>query len=81
MATQTKPHQCGGCDIRWGGFNTAHCKICHETFGVPANFDKHRKGDLDHRVCVDPTSVGLHMDDRGVWVKLDMREWDDRTEV
>jgi hypothetical protein len=65
------PHGCGGCDTRWGGFRTAHCGACHETFTTPANFDLHRAGSKDKRhdqgECSDPATRGLVINERGPW--------------
>lgn len=57
----SQPHECAGCDNRWGGLNTAHCAACHRTFTSPTAFDKHRAGKFtdDTRHCEDPASVGL----------------------
>lgn len=55
------PHVCR-CGVRWGGWKTAHCTACHETFSTVANFDKHRQGphsDVTPRICVPPAAVGL----------------------
>lgn len=52
---------CVRCPARWGGFKTAHCRACGETFTVVAAFDKHRVGSHtdDSRHCVHPATVGL----------------------
>jgi hypothetical protein len=59
------PHGCGGCDNRWGGFRTAHCGACHETFTTPANFDRHRLQDE----CAPPADRGLVLNERGQWAQ------------
>lgn len=41
----------------------AHCTVCHETFGGASGFDLHRKDGW----CLNPNSVGLSADDRGIW--------------
>lgn len=43
--------------MRW------HCAVCHQTFAVGADLDRHRR---DGR-CLDPASMGLHTDERGAW--------------
>lgn len=45
---------CGGCDNQWGGLAEAHCSLCHHTFSVVRNFDKHfgKAGE-----CVAPALV------------------------
>ena len=51
------------------GYRAEHCAACCETFSGTTAGDRHRKG-THHpaaRVCVDPASVGLHMDKKGVW--------------
>lgn len=55
------------CGKSWGGLKAEHCTGCHETFSGTAAGDRHRKGPGDDRHCVDPASVGLHRDARGVW--------------
>lgn len=48
-----QPHSCNGCDARWGGYNTAHCAGCHETFTGIGGFEKHRfRG-----ACLDPATM------------------------
>lgn len=41
----------------------AHCRMCCETFGGISGFDLHRQNGW----CLDPASVGLSADDRGIW--------------
>jgi len=69
------PHECDGCHQRWGGYNTAHCCGCHETFTGITAFDAHRTGSHTEtgesivdkgrteprgpRRCITPESVGL----------------------
>lgn len=59
-------HHCGKCPSRWGGYNTAHCGACHETFTGITAFDKHRAGSHAQgtRHCVPPQEVGLIPSDR-----------------
>ena len=60
MAVAVLPHSCSKCDARWGGYNTAHCVACGETFTGVTSFDKHRQGShAKKRYCVHPESVGL----------------------
>jgi len=49
------PHHCQGCPKRWNGYNTGHCKVCHETFSGITAFDKHRVNGK----CRPPAEVGL----------------------
>lgn len=42
------------CGAAWGGLRTAHCAICHETFGGVGTFDKHKPGQ-----CRDPQDCGM----------------------
>lgn len=46
----------------------AHCGSvgCHRTFGGIRGFDLHRIGDLDKRICRDPTEFGF-VEREGVW--------------
>ncbi|MCL4780333.1 MAG: hypothetical protein KJ049_09090 [Gammaproteobacteria bacterium] len=39
------------------------CRGCGEYFSTVANFDKHRR----NGACVDPATVGLLVDHRGIW--------------
>lgn len=59
--TAKLPNECGTCQARWGGYNTAHCSGCHLTFTGLSAFDKHRDGShaKSTRHCVSPESVGL----------------------
>lgn len=45
---------------------TALCSVCHESFGVVRNFDKHR----DNGWCLDPATIGLRKDVNGHWREL-----------
>jgi hypothetical protein len=51
----------------------AHCGAegCHRTFGSVSGFDAHRRGDADHRHCIDPALItkdgGMHLDRHGIW--------------
>src|SRR5262245_55341581 len=56
-ARMPTPHACGGCDARWGGFNTAHCGTCHKTFGGVSGFDAHRSDGT----CLDPATIGMRL--------------------
>jgi hypothetical protein len=57
MATQY--HGCSKCPAKWTGLSPCHCSGCHQTFGgiTGRNFK-----------CLDPTSIGLALNDAGVWV-------------
>lgn len=48
------PHGCGRCPVRWSGFNTAHCSVCHYTFSGVTAFDEHRITERGQRVCLTP---------------------------
>lgn len=52
---------CPRCNAIWGGFKTAHCTACHETFTTVSTFDKHRTGSHPNstRHCLRPADVGL----------------------
>jgi hypothetical protein len=54
---------CIVCKERWTGMNRAHCTGCHRTFNSVGGFDKHRK-DLK---CLDPESIGMEMNEKGIW--------------
>ncbi len=54
--------QCvAGCPEPHG--NQCHCSVCHRMFSTVGNFDRHRR----HGWCLDPESVGLRPDARGVY--------------
>lgn len=42
------------------------CRACNRTFSTENNFDKHRKGDYDSRVCIPPEELDMVLKD-GVW--------------
>jgi len=47
------------------------CSICDREFSSDRNFDKHRvkvQHSTNQRVCVDPSTVGLVLNTRGIWV-------------
>lgn len=71
--TAELPHHCRKCRGRWGGYTTAHCGACCETFSTVANFDAHR--DAVHGVCVPPRKVKptLVYVRPGVWGRADER--------
>lgn len=50
----TLPHTCR-CKKRWSGGRTAHCGVCHITFGGVAGFDAHRR----NGTCRTPEETGL----------------------
>jgi hypothetical protein len=54
-----------GCTHPRPGLNTKMCicTVCHEAFGVPANFDRHRKDGW----CLNPAEIGLTRDEYGYW--------------
>jgi len=56
---------CGKCKAKWTGMNRAHCTGCHQTFNSVWAFDKHR----DKFKCVDPESLGMEMNEKGIWSK------------
>ena len=39
------------------------CSVCHEVFGTPNNFDRHRQDGW----CLDPAALGLRLTETGVW--------------
>lgn len=53
---------------------TCKCAACSEKFSTEKNFDQHRKGQYvdcpPHygRYCVDPATVGLKRNQKGVWI-------------
>lgn len=55
------PYTCGGCNNGWGGYRTAHCASCHETFSGVTVFDEHRKDGI----CQLPEKVGMKYNRRG----------------
>lgn len=46
------------------GTKVCLCTVCHEVFGTPANFDRHRKDGW----CQNPEELGLIIGERGFWV-------------
>ena len=54
---------CIRCKSTWTGLNRAHCTGCHRTFNSVAAFDKHRRDSK----CLDPETLGMKMDDKGIW--------------
>lgn len=62
---------CPRCTATWAGTSASHCTVCHQTFSVDSNADRHRKGthSPDTRHCVDPASVGLVLNRLGRWAK------------
>ena len=76
---------CARCDTRWGGYRTAHCAACHETFASLSAFDAHRQGShsAGTRHCVTPTSAGLVSAGRAYpcWSAGGDDRWDDAIEV
>jgi hypothetical protein len=54
---------CAKCRQRWTSTRTAHCAGCCRTFRSVGGFDKHRR---DFQ-CVDPSDLGMEMDNRGFW--------------
>jgi len=49
----------------------AACPACDREFSSDRNFDKHRvkvQHSTNQRVCVDPSTVGLVLNTRGIWV-------------
>lgn len=40
------------------------CPVCHELFSTPRNFDRHR----DAGWCLAPDSIGLRLNENGVWI-------------
>ena len=66
MTTISSVHQPCGKTLR--GTKVEHCTECCETFGTTRAADAHRKGEYpDRRYCVDPATLGLHLDAGGVW--------------
>lgn len=60
------------------------CTVCHEVFGTPRNFDRHRRDGW----CLDPAASGMGLSKFGVWretmdpdqlnrFRTDFREEDD----
>ena len=50
--------------------NRCRCSACGRVFSTPGNFDRHRSGPWEGRVCLDPASVGLFQSPSGVWKAL-----------
>lgn len=53
------------------------CPACGEVFSTLRNFDKHRQGPWEKRVCVHPSSVGLVVkgnDEDGYYWSMPPRE-------
>jgi len=50
------------------------CSACGRYFGGVSGFDKHRRGPFTSlgkkRYCVDPSTVGMHLNNRGYWVGM-----------
>lgn len=54
-ASTPAPHaRCGRCFRAWNALGEAHCGGCCTHFSGVDSFDRHREGDVDSRVCVDP---------------------------
>ena len=47
--------------------NRCLCRGCGEVFSTVGNFDRHRSGPWESRVCLEPTAVGLFRSPVGVW--------------
>ena len=66
------------CDhtVGWTAGRKCHCAAddCHQTFSTPSNFDKHRV----NGACVAPQSVGLELNERGVWRQPGETDFHDR---
>jgi len=60
MATK---YTCSSCPEWWTGTRTAHCSVCHRTFGGERGFTMHRK----NFACVAPEALGLTQDAQGIW--------------
>jgi len=61
------PIHCPFCGHTWTAPSAAHCGTCHEHFGSPTAFDRHRASSgTEHGVCLDPATVGLVRRD-GAW--------------
>lgn len=65
---------CVVCSKTWGGVATAHCCACHQTFGGPSLFDRHRQHYGERGRCLDPVTVTdiydrrvMWADDNGIW--------------
>lgn len=59
-------------EMTGAGGNACRCTVCKEIFSGPSAYEKHRKiagrGDNYHRICVDPSSVGLVIGERNLWI-------------
>jgi hypothetical protein len=59
-------HKCSpACTAGWSGTRKCHCKSCGANFSSITNFDKHRPSGA----CLSPTSVGLVLNDRAIYIK------------
>jgi hypothetical protein len=47
--------------------NRCRCTACGRVFSTPSNFDRHRSGPWEARICLDPATVGLALSRIGVW--------------
>lgn len=65
MSTIESVHSKCGKKLR--GSKVEHCTECCETFGSTRAGDAHRKGEHPNRRCVDPSTLGQHQDEGGVW--------------
>jgi len=56
---------------------SAACPTCHREFTSDSNFDRHRRSvsvGENKRVCVDPSTVGLVLNKRGIWQSASVSE-------
>ena len=51
------------CREKWTSKSLAHCHGCHKSFRSVNGFYRHRKTGA----CLDPETLGMVMDNRGVW--------------
>lgn len=62
------------CGREWSGQRAEHCPACCETFTSTRAGDAHRTGPHDARRCVQPATVGLWQDARGLWHRRPYRD-------
>lgn len=62
---------CRKCPRVWRA-GESHCSSCCRSFSTVQNFDEHRAGPMDRRVCQEPQTLGMEPRVRAsgtVWVQ------------
>ncbi|MGH7239670.1 MAG: hypothetical protein ACREHG_06345 [Candidatus Saccharimonadales bacterium] len=51
-----------------GPTKVCECAACGERFTTPGNFDQHRSGLWEARICLNPAEVGMSQNRLGYWL-------------